>query len=81
MARRTTVTLDDDVIARLDSEVRKRRESFKTVLNDALRRGLNPPAAPRKPFRIRSRNLGTRPGLDYDNVEALLDQVEGPFRK
>ncbi len=81
MARRTTVTLDDDVAAKLDSEVRKSSETFRQVLNEALRRGLSPAPAPRKPFKVRSRNLGLRRGLDFDNIEALLDQLEGPFRK
>ena len=81
MPRRTTVTLDDDIAAKLDHETRKSGRSFREVLNESLRRGLNAPPQPHKRFRVRSRNLGTRPGLDYDNVEALLDQAEGPFRK
>jgi hypothetical protein len=37
---RTTVTLDPDVEAMLRKEVRRRGESFKQVLNDAIRTGL-----------------------------------------
>jgi hypothetical protein len=37
---RTTVTLDPDVEAMLRKEVRRRGESFKHVLNNAIRAGL-----------------------------------------
>jgi hypothetical protein len=37
---RTTVTLDSDVEAMLRKEMRRRGESFKQVLNDAIRTGL-----------------------------------------
>ena len=34
---RTTLTLDDDVAARLEQERRRRRSSFKDIVNDVLR--------------------------------------------
>ncbi len=37
---RTTVSLDPDVAALLQGEVRKRGVTLKTALNDAVRRGL-----------------------------------------
>lgn len=83
MAKRTTVTLDDDVAARLAEEARNRDQSLRQALNDALRRGLNPPA--RNPggkrFRIRGPFARGRPGISFDNVEDLLDQIEGPSRR
>jgi len=38
---RTTVTLDPDVESLLRKEVRRRGDSFKEVLNDAIRAGLH----------------------------------------
>ena len=38
---RTTLTLDDDVAARLEQLRRDRDESLKDIVNDALRRGLD----------------------------------------
>jgi hypothetical protein len=80
---RTTLTLDDDITAKLKAEVRRTGRSLKQVVNETLREGLT--KAPEKkrlpPFRVRTRKLGHYPGLDYDNIGVLLEQVEGPFHK
>jgi len=80
---RTTLTLDDDVAAKLRSEARRTGRPFKELVNEHLRRSLNTPvkALGAKPFRIHARNLGLRPGLDYDNIGELLEQIEGPFHR
>jgi hypothetical protein len=41
MPVRATLTLDDDVKAKLDQEVRKRGKSFQEAVNDCLRIGLD----------------------------------------
>ena len=81
---RTTVTLDDDVATKLQAEMRRQRSgSFKQVLNEVLRRGLlvRRELAASKPFRVRARRMGNRRGLNYDNVGALLEYVEGAEHK
>lgn len=80
---RTTLTLDDDVRAKLEAEMRKTGRSFKETVNEVLRVGLNArgEAKPAKPFKIYARDLGTRPGINFDNIEELLDQIEGPMRR
>jgi hypothetical protein len=80
---RTTLTLDDDVAARLQTESRRSGRSFKDVVNDYLRRGLEGghPSPPRKPFKVKARALGLRPGMDYDNVADLLEHIEGPLSR
>ena len=80
---RTTLTLDEDVSARLRAAVRKSGKSFKQVVNDYLRLGLNGPRAmkPHKPFVVRARALGVHPGLDYDNIGELLETLEGPAHR
>jgi hypothetical protein len=78
---RTTLTLDDDVAAKLKAATRKTGRPFRDVVNDALRRGLAKPVAeaPRPPFAVQARDLGAlRPGLSLDNIGELLEQVEGP---
>ncbi len=79
MSIRTTVTLDEDVFERLKQASRTRGIPFRQALNDTLRVGLlakEEPAARRR-FRIEPRHMGVRPGLNYDNVSALLELAEG----
>ena len=79
---RTTLTLDDDVHAKLEAEMRKSGKSFKETVNEFLRIGLTARReAQAQPFEIYARDLGARPGLNFDNIEELLDQVEGPMRR
>jgi hypothetical protein len=80
---RTTLTLDDDVAAKLKAEVRKSGKAFKVVVNETLRDALVRRKAHKKlpPFRVKARDWGLRPGLSYDNIGELLEQIEGPLYK
>ena len=79
MSIRTTVTLDDDVAARVKRESQSRGASFRDTLNDLLRAALlgvnNKP--PRRTLKIKPTHLGHKPGLNYDNIESLLEYGEG----
>jgi plasmid stability protein len=79
---RTTLTLDDDVAAKLRAEARKSGRSFKETVNGALRLGLSAreKASRLKPFKVKAKAMGLRPGLNYDNIEELFDQLDGPAR-
>ena len=58
---RTTLTLDDDVAARIERLRRERDASLKDIVNDALRRGLDDSARGSKqkePFKTQSVDLG-----------------------
>jgi hypothetical protein len=77
---RTTLTLDDDVAARLQAEARRTGRPFKTVVNERLRMALARTATiqKRKPFKVEPRAMGGPPaGISYDNVEKLLEDIEG----
>ncbi|MGO8854620.1 MAG: ribbon-helix-helix domain-containing protein [Steroidobacteraceae bacterium] len=81
---RTTLTLDDDVAARLQAEARRSGRPFKVVVNEHLRAALAQRKALKAlpPFRVEPRNLGgPGPGLSYDNVGVLMDEVEGSRRR
>lgn len=80
---RTTLTLDDDLAAKLKAETRRSGRSFRDVVNETLRRGLMAaPPMKRSPFRVRTRSLGgLRPGIRIDNIADLLEQVEGPLHR
>lgn len=82
---RTTLTIDDDVAFGLkkvqDEEPTK---SFKEIVNEVMRNGLKViQGQKRKPkrFVVKPFDLGLREGLSYDNIEELLDIVEGPNRR
>jgi hypothetical protein len=79
---RTTLTLDEDVRAKLEREMRRSGRSFKQTVNDFLRLGLNAKREmkPDKPFVVRARAFGPPPGRSFDNIEELLDELEGPQR-
>jgi len=68
---RTTVTLDEDVAAALQALARQRGLSFKDVLNTALRSGLGGTRSESTAYRLPSRALGLRPGVDLDKAMQL----------
>ena len=79
---RTTLSLDDDIAAKLKAEARRAGMSLRDVVNAALRRGLAspPPRRARPRFRVVTRDLGDiAPGLSLDNVAELIEQAEGPL--
>ena len=83
MSIRTTVTLDDDVVARVKRESQARGVSFRETLNELLRAALlgidNKPR--RRTLRIQPVSMGYKPGLNYDNIESLLEYGEGEHHR
>jgi hypothetical protein len=61
---RTTVTLDEDVAAKLKQAARERGVSFKAAINDAIRAGLSDSVPARKPFKMKTAPLGARFNID-----------------
>ena len=80
---RTTLTLDDDVHRKLESETRRTGRSFKDVVNEHLRRSLvaAKPPSQRNQFRVKARSMDLRPGVDLSNIEVLLDELDGAARR
>jgi hypothetical protein len=81
---RTTLTLDDDIAAKLKAESRRTGRAFRDIVNETLRRGLTSSrVTPRRPpFKIRGRDLGNlKPGLSLDGIAELIEQVEGPLHR
>ena len=84
MPSRTTITLEDDVRAKLEAEMRKSGKSFKETVNETLRRGLftaseNPTATSLSKFGPKT--MGLKPGYSYDKVWELIEEMEGPDYK
>ena len=82
---RTTLTLDDDVAAKLKAETKRTGKPFKQVVNEYLRRGLfakKSGGSSKQAFRVHVRDMGSlRPGLSLDNIGELLERVEGPAHR
>jgi Arc/MetJ family transcription regulator len=76
---RTTLTIDDDVAAEIERLRRIREDSLKSLINEALRRGIKEMTARpkrRAPFRTDSVALGqTRIG-GIDNISDALAMAE-----
>jgi hypothetical protein len=81
---RTTLTLDDDVMAKIKAEMRKRGVSFKDIVNEMLRKGLivtDKLKQSKRPVLFNTKPLGIRPGLNYDSTSELLEETEGPSHR
>lgn len=78
MSQRTTLTLDDDVAARLERVARRSGRPYRVVVNEALRRGLDAAPIELEPFHVDARPMGVRPGIGLDDISGLLDLLDGP---
>ncbi len=77
---RTTLTIEDDVAVRLEKELKSRETSFKALINDVLRRGLDDldrPAERRKPYVLCTVDLGECLVPNLDSVAEALAHGEG----
>lgn len=74
---RTTLTLDDDVAAKLESEARRTGLSFKETVNTILRIGLDAKRGkgPREPYKVRAFDMG-EPLINLDNIGEALDELD-----
>jgi hypothetical protein len=82
MARRASISLDDDVAALLDAEAHRKGCPVDEILNEHLRQSLEP-STPGEiggggRFRISAKPLRARPGFDFDDIEGLLEKLEAP---
>ena len=76
---RTTLTIDDDVLDRARALSQRLRTSFRRVVNDALRAGMEAFESPPKTKRYKTQphKMGLKSGKNLDNIHELLAQVEG----
>ena len=73
---RTTLTIDDDVARLLDEAVHRERRPLKSVVNDALRRGLRSSAGAREPYDYVPHASALRAGIDPAGLNQLADEFE-----
>ncbi|HEU0304940.1 MAG TPA: CopG family transcriptional regulator [Gaiellaceae bacterium] len=76
---RTTIRLDDDLLARAKRTAAERGTTLTALIEDALRRALaqGPASHPDRPPLPTFRGDGLQPGVDLDDTAALLDVMDG----
>ncbi len=77
---RTTIRLNDDLLAEAKQAAIRSGRTLTAVIEDALRQALRPaqPKAKRRRIRLASSGEGwVRPGVNLDNSAQLLDIMEG----
>ena len=80
---RTTLTLDEDVRGQLERRMRQTGKSFKDTVNETLRRGLAAQSAVKasKRFSGKTFPIEPQPGLNFDRVNELIEQIDGPWHR
>ncbi len=80
---RTTLTLDDDVAAKVRDEMVRTGATMKKIVNITLRRGFEAPGEEELavPFTVEARPMGLRSGFDLHDISGLLDVLDGPARR
>lgn len=73
---RTTVSIDPDLAIKLRRTAKERGISFKEALNTMLRAGMDERAGTARPYRLPTRRLGLRPGIDLDQALHLAAALE-----
>jgi hypothetical protein len=77
---RTTIRLDDDLLARAKRAAVERGTTLTALIEDALRRALAPETVERR-RRVSLptfRGDGLQPGVDLDDTASLLDLMDEP---
>ena len=74
---RTTLTISDDLADQIKERAGRLKCPVKTVINEALRLGLERLDQPRaKVFKTVPAHMGIRPGLNYDDIGTLLAETD-----
>ncbi len=75
---RTTLTLDDQVMASLQEAAHRRGKPFKFIVNETLRLGLQALEHPQaQPYRLSGSAMGrVFPGFDLDKALELAEGIE-----
>ena len=80
---RTTLTLDEDVIAKLREDMRRTGKSFKETVNESLRVALTfkTTPKPRKKFVVHAKDMGKGPASSFVSASELIEFLEGPLHR
>ncbi|MDA1275834.1 MAG: antitoxin [Verrucomicrobia bacterium] len=74
---RTTLTLDEDVAEFLKEQSRLQERPFKQIVNEMIRRGMQPALQnERAAFKVSPNRSGVQSGIDPKRLNQLNDELE-----
>lgn len=76
---RTTLTLEDDLARKLKDLAHQSRRSFKEVVNEIIRIGLEhrgKPVSKARIFQVEARHCGFVTGIDIGKLNQIADELE-----
>ena len=75
---RTTLTVNDDLDARLRRVAREQNRSYKDVVNEALAQRIEAleVVEPHEQYQVESSAFGLQPGIDAARLNQLYDDLE-----
>jgi len=76
---RTTLTIDPDVARSLEEEARRQGKTFKQMLNETLRKGLEPARARDRPtlrYRNRADEAPVQPGIEPTTLAQIAEEID-----
>ena len=76
---RTTLNIDNDILDRARALSGKLHTPLKTIINEALRSGLDHVERPakQKPYKTKPNAMGLKAGRNLDNIQELIAAIEG----
>jgi hypothetical protein len=75
---RTTLSIDDQTDTLLRRIAQEQNLTYKDVINRALKEGVRVMEVHEAPpkFEVRAKNYGFQPGVDFEKMNQLLDEME-----
>ena len=75
--KRTTLALDDDLLATLKRRAAEQRTTLQAVVNDVLRHAVTSKRPGRFTLRLRGWKAEEQPGVDITDRDKLFDLMNG----
>jgi Arc/MetJ family transcription regulator len=75
--KRTTLALDDDLLATLKRRAAEQRTTLQAVVNDVLRQAVTSKRPGRFTLRLRGWKAEEQPGVDITDRDKLFDLMNG----
>jgi hypothetical protein len=76
---KTTLNMDDLLVRAAKKRAVQEGKTLTRIIEEALRRYIQPQAGPTRPFRLRllTRKGGLVPGIDLSDRDSLYERMEG----